>query len=155
MKSHGFSLVEMLVSLVILSILASATIPYAKVEYTRTKELKLTRALRTIRSAIDAFNDDCKQGLMASAQEGVSRDCFPRDLQTLVDGVLSSDADGHRLYYLRRVPEDPFSDAVLNDQWEIRGYRDEPEGTWHADDLFDVRVQHDMRALNGSEYRTW
>lgn len=153
-KSYGFSLVELLVSLAILSILATITVPYARVEYVRSKEIKLKTSLRNIRVAIDRFHDDCVAGNIARSDSGVSVDCFPRSLQVLVDGVESSGADGSIKYYLRRLPVDPFS-LEDDDHWEVRGYKDSPDGAWSGDDVYDVRVKNSLSALNGVEYRTW
>jgi len=147
----------MLVSLTILSILAGVTIPYAQVAYLRSKEIKLQRALRQIRTALDKFNADCVSGNIASGQEGVSVNCYPTSLVILVDGVEAGDTDGTRRYYLRRIPRDPFADRddEAVDHWDIRGYADETDGRWSGDDVFDIRVKNEKIALNKSEYKTW
>lgn len=154
---RGFTLTELLVSLVILSILASVALPYAEVSYTRSKEIRLMQNLREIRRALDRFYEDCAQGLIVSGQDGVSENCYPESLAVLVDGVDSNDAEGALRFYLRRIPKDPFADATDDpeDHWAIRGYRDELDGSWSGDDVFDIQVQHELIALDGSEYQTW
>ncbi len=54
-NSRGVSLVELIVTLVILSFLAGLILPTAQMTAKRTKELELRRNLRTIRTAIDEF----------------------------------------------------------------------------------------------------
>lgn len=149
-------MVEMLVSLTILSILATVTLPYVKVTHYRVKEADLRLALRKVRGAIDRFHDDCESGLMLKAQDGVSLDCYPKTLENLVNGVESSDADGKSLYYLRRVPKNPFVESEdIEDHWEVRGYRDAIDSSWNADDVFDIRIDSEKTALDGSLYRDW
>lgn len=146
----------MLVSLVILGILASITLPYAEVTVTRAKEFKLRENLRAIRTAIDAFHQDWKDEIIERSDSSSSPEGYPTSLEVLVTGVPLAGTDSTRKY-LRRIPEDPFSnepDAV--DHWNIRGYRDAADsGVWGGDDVYDVRVKHDRQALDGSYYRDW
>lgn len=156
-RTSGFSFIELLVSLVVLSLLAAVCLPYGKVAYTRAQEVKLQRSLREIRIAIDRFFEDCKAQKIMEGQEGVSPNCYPSSLTFLVEGVKSGDADGKLHFYLRKIPVDPFAsvDDEPVDHWDIRGYTDEPDGRWNGDDVFDIRVTHERTALNGTQYYDW
>lgn len=153
----GFTLTEMLVALVVLSILAGVAMPYAEVGYRRAKESELRQSLRSMRDAIDRFNKDCKEEEITQNQTGVSRDCYPNTLLYLVDGVETGIGDGSKKYYLRRLPKDPFGadDSSPETHWRIRGYRDSPDGIWSGDDVFDIRPKNHQQALDGSDYADW
>ncbi len=62
----GFTLLELILTLIVLSILVMGTIPLAQNAVKRQKELRLRETLRQIRSAIDEFHRDtlgaCPQG---------------------------------------------------------------------------------------------
>lgn len=158
LNSRGLTLIELLVTLVILSILAAAALPYAEVTVRRQKELELKRSLREIRSAIDAFHEDWKFGKLSKAGDGVSDDGYPQTLQVLVDGVETADAKGGTRKYLRRIPRDPFADHArpTGEQWLLRGYQDEPDSTtWGGSDVYDVRSDAAGTALDGSKFKDW
>ena len=55
---RGVTLIELLVTLVIMFILASVALPFTKVSAKRSQELELRQTLRTIRVAIDTFRRD-------------------------------------------------------------------------------------------------
>jgi general secretion pathway protein G len=155
---RGFSLIEMLVAVSILSILASVALPYAKHGMVRAKEVQLRRALRTVRSALDDFHRDCQDSVISKKQEGVSRNCYPQALQTLVEGVETGNAGGDIKRYLRRVPRDPFltADVDTEDNWQLRAYEDDIDSSiWGGDDVYDIRVTYERQALDGSEYQQW
>lgn len=153
----GVTLVEMLVSLAILAILASVVLPFGQLSKVRTQEAELRHALRSIRLSIDKFHDACVSGKIQTNSEYASSNCYPKNLEVLFEGVESTDSDVELLYFIRRIPSDPFAeeDAEPIDHWEVRGYTDSPDGTWAGDDVFDIRVIHDTVALDGSEYRSW
>jgi len=110
-SNRGLTLIELLVTLVILSILAAAAVPYAELTVRRDKEMELRRTLRQVRTAIDSFHDDWRNGAISKTGDGVSDDGFPKTLTVLVEGVEAGDAKGGVRKYLRRIPRDPFADA--------------------------------------------
>jgi general secretion pathway protein G len=157
-SSRGLTLVELLVTLAILSILAAAALPYAEVTVRREKELELRRALRDVRSAIDAFYEDWKGGKISRTSTAASEDGFPKTLQVLVEGADAGDAKGNKRKYLRRVPRDPFADPARPpaEQWVLRGYQDAADSiVWGGRDIYDVRSSSDNTALDGTKYKEW
>ncbi|HEX5056634.1 MAG TPA: prepilin-type N-terminal cleavage/methylation domain-containing protein [Gammaproteobacteria bacterium] len=158
MRVRGLTLVELLVTLVILSILAAVALPYAEVALRREQELELRRSLRAIREAIDVFHEDWRYGRFSSLADEVSDNGYPESLEALVDGVALADAAGTKKRYLRRIPADPFadSDAPLREQWRMLGYEDAPNSSiWGGEDVYDVRSTSERQALNGTYYKDW
>lgn len=156
--ARGVSLVELLVTLVIVSILAAAALPYAETTVRREKELELRRALRDVRGAIDRFHDDWEAGRIPRQADGASEDGYPKTLAVLVDGVDSGDARGGKRRYLRRVPRNPFTDAQADadEQWILRSYQDATDALmWGKQDVYDIRSASEATALDGSRYRDW
>ena len=155
---RGLSLIELLVTLVIVSILAAAALPYAETTIRREKELELRRALRDVRGAIDRFNDDWRAGRIPRSADGASEDGYPRTLGVLVAGVDSGDARGGKRRYLRRIPRDPFAGSNQDPEahWVLRGYQDETDAVvWGRKDVYDIRSGSEAAALDGTRYRDW
>ena len=156
--SAGVTLIELLVTLVILAILADAALPYAQMTVRRTREIELHHALREIRTAIDRFHEDWATGRIPHTSGIASRNGYPRTLAELVHGVRATGPRGGTIRYLRRIPPDPFADPRLpaNRQWLLRGYDDSLSATtWDGKDVYDVHCTSNQRALNGARYRNW
>lgn len=157
--ASGLTLIELLVTLVILSILAMAALPYAEVTVRRNKELELHRSLREVRIAIDAFHDDWVAGRITHGDGIASADGYPRKLQVLVTGADRGKAGGGKRRYLRRIPRDPFADTATRDpaeQWMIRGYQDEADAlTWNGRDVYDIHTTSPAQAIDGTNYKDW
>ena len=103
----GLTYVEVLVVMTVLAILAGATIPIAKTAVRRQQELELRAALRKVRTAIDQYKMFCDNGLIQ--KEGVDSECYPPELEILVDGVPQIGTIDKKLKFMRRVPRDPFT----------------------------------------------
>ena len=153
----GTTLVELLVVLAILSILAVTALPFAEHALQRQKEADLRQSLREVRTAIDAFHADWKDGLIGADNDGASENGYPVDFDVLVDGVKDTSPEGALLRYLRRVPDNPFAKGGdIADQWLLLGYADKPDAQeWNGEDLYDLRAITDRVALDGTRINEW
>ena len=151
----GFTLIEMVVVVMIVAILASAAMPLAALNKRRGQEAELRQALRTIRTALDDYKTAWDAGRI---EKKAGSSGYPPDLATLVDGVRdTSDAQGRRIYFLRRLPRDPFADPLLPAMrsWGLRSYASPPDAPAAGADVFDVYSLADGIGLDGTPYRQW
>src|SRR6202008_366992 len=110
-REAGLTLVELIVTVAILGLLASAAVPLASWNIKREKERELRSDLWEMRRAIDAYKDAADKG---GIQTKVDSDNYPPDLETLVKGV---DVKGKKVRFLRRVPIDPMTGKT---DWGLR-----------------------------------
>jgi len=156
-QKKGFTLTEMLVTLTVLAILATAIMPLAKIAIKREKEIELRRNLRIIREAIDAYKKlaDEKKIEVEEDTEG-----YPPDLETLVEGVELKEGEGEEeksgtkiVKFLRRVPKDPKTNSY---DWGLRSYQDDTDSdVWGGENVYDVYTKSLATALDGTKYREW
>ncbi len=153
--SRGLTLVELVITVAIMSILAMAVLPMAQVTVQRTKELELRRSLRTIRNAIDAYKDDFDKAVADNRiVSAINETGYPKELDDLVEGSDWGKMYPYKRRYLRRIPEDPFDE--YGQGWGLRSYADDPDATsWGGSDVYDVYSQSDRTALDGTPYRSW
>lgn len=154
---RGFTLIELVVTVAIVSLLASGLLPLAETSIKRTKEQDLRAALRELRTGIDAYK---KAGEAGHFTTKVGHSGYPPNLKILVEGVPDArDPDGKsKLYFLRRIPRDPFSEdeAKPNDEiWGLRSYASSADSPAPGDDVFDVYSLSPDRGMNGVPYREW
>jgi general secretion pathway protein G len=143
----GLTLVELLVTVAILAILASAAIPLTRFQVKREKERELHYDLWQMRDAIDHYKDAADRNAFQTKVDSFN---YPPDLQTLVDGV---DVQGKKVRFLRRIPVDPMTGK---DDWGMRAMQDDPNSdSWGGQNVFDVFSKSDGTALNGTKYNTW
>ena len=154
-RLRGFTLVEMLVVLLIMSILATAAVPLARIYQRRVKETELRAALRTLRGAIDSYKQQWNTGHIEKKPDDTG---YPPDLQSLVSGIVDvADPKGRKIYFLRRIPRDPFADpeSPAEQTWALRSY-DSPAGAPAAGrDVYDVTSAAPGTGLDGVPYRQW
>ena len=152
----GFTLIELVITVAIVAILASAALPLNELVVQRAKEQDLRRALREIRGGIDAYKQASDEGRI---MKKMGESGYPKRLEDLVEGVEDQkSAKKERMYFLRRVPRDPFAtDPALSDAatWAKRSYSSPPEDPREGDDVFDVYTQAPGKGINGRPYREW
>ena len=157
MRGRGFTLLELVMTVAIVSLLATAAVPSAQLLYQRERELELRASLRTIRAAIDAYKDAADTGRIKKEADQTG---YPPELQALVDGVedAGSAKEGVKIYFLRRLPRDPFwPDATTPaaETWGLRSYASPPDDPQPGDDVFDVHSRSARTGLDGVPYRDW
>ena len=152
MKPHGYTLVELLAVLAILSILAMGAAPLAELATHRQKEQALRDALWEIRGALDAYKRAVDNGQVPRAPGGSG---YPPSLVALVDGVRGG--QGQILYFLRRLPRDPFApaDGSAEATWALRSYDSPPEAPRPGVDVFDVQSRSVRVGSNGVPLKDW
>jgi general secretion pathway protein G len=154
-RSGGFTLIEMVIVVMIVGILASAAMPLAALHKRRAKEAELHEALRTVRTALDDYKLAVDSGRIAKATGDTG---YPPSLLVLVQGVKDATTpEGKKIYFLRRLPRDPFADPALPaaETWGLRSYASPPDAPQPGADVFDVYSRAPGVGLDGSAYRTW
>jgi general secretion pathway protein G len=146
-SERGLTLIELLVTVAILSVLAMAAIPVARFQIKREKERELHRDLWMMRDAIDHYKDAADRGAF---QTKVDSQNYPPDLETLVTGV---DVQGKKVRFLRKIPVDPMTGQA---DWGTRSMQDDPSSdSSSGQNVFDVFSKSIGTALDGTKYSDW
>ena len=152
----GFTLVELLVTLAIVGVLASAVVPLAELVVKRSKEQELRVALRQIRGALDEYKRAVDEGRVTKKADESG---YPPALDVLAEGVENAkDVKNAKIYFLRRLPRDPFAadaTAPAARTWGKRSYASPPDAPEEGRDVFDVYSLAEGTGLNGIPYREW
>jgi len=139
-----------------MGVLATLAMPLAEVTVQRTKEQELRRGLREIREALDAYKQAVTDKRIASK---VGETGYPRTLEVLVEGVPdASSATPAKIYFLRRIPRDPFStdpSTPAAATWGKRSYASSADQPREGNDVYDVYTLSSAKGLNGVPYRQW
>ena len=144
---RGLTLVELIVTVAILAVLASAAVPIARFQIKRQRERELHYDLWMMRDAIDKYKDAADRGAF---QTKVDSQNYPPDLQTLVDGV---DIQGKKVKFLRKIPVDPMTGGS---EWGLRSMQDDPKSdSYGGQSVFDVYSKSTGTGLNGEKYSDW
>ena len=155
-RTHGFTLIELVVTVAIMAILATAALPLAEVAVQRSKEQELRAALREIRTAIDAYKQAVEDKHITKAADASG---YPKSLEVLVEGVDDAlSPKKSKIYFLRRIPRDPMArDGSLPavQTWGLRSYDSSAEDPHEGDDVYDVYSLSEKSGLNGVPYREW
>ena len=125
---RGFTLIEMMIVMAIITIIISIAVPMYQKSLVRAKESVLKNNLFTLRTVIDEYTYDKQKG--------------PQSLQDLV-------TDG----YLRAIPVDPMTKNA--DSWRII-MEDALTAVNQTDPgIFDVRSGSDAKSMEGTPYSEW
>jgi general secretion pathway protein G len=125
---RGFTLIELMIVMAIMSILLAIALPIYQKSIVRAKESVLRHNIFTLREMIDEYTIDKQQA--------------PQTLQDLV-------SEG----YLRQVPQDPITNS--DQTWRIT-MEDTPIGGGSSSPgIFDVHSGSDKTSLDGTNYADW
>jgi len=153
---RGFTLIELMVTLAIMATLAMVAIPMMELTVKRHKEQELRRALMQIRDGLDAYKRAADQGNISVS---VGESGYPERLEDLVEGVSNKRSPNQeKLYFLRRLPRDPFyPDATVaaSQTWGKRSYASPPDDPREGEDVFDIYSLAEGVGINNLPYREW
>jgi general secretion pathway protein G len=160
--SRGFTFIELVITLALVGLVSMLALPLYEVSATRLKEAELRRALRTIRSGLDAYKAATDNGALPRA---IGESGYPPTLDVLtqsLDLAGQRDASGSlaskRMVILRQLPRDPFSnDSKLPAAatWNTRSYAARSDDPQPGADVFDVSSRSTLIGLDGTAYATW
>jgi general secretion pathway protein G len=125
---NGYTLIELIIVMAIISILVSIAVPLYQKSIVSTKESLLKNQLFTLRTVIDEYTFDKKKA--------------PQSLQDLV-------SDG----YLRSVPIDPMTSSDTTWVTVLEDAVSMVDQTQPG--IFDVRSGSDLKSLTGTPYSQW
>ena len=127
-REFGFTLIELMIVMTIISILLAIAIPIYQKSILRAKESVLKNNLFTLRSMIDEYTVDKQHA--------------PETLDDLV-------SDG----YLRQVPVDPITGN--NTSWKLVMEDTPVGGDNQPPGIFDIHSGAEGNGLDGTPYSDW
>lgn len=125
---RGFTLMEMMVVMMIISVLAAIAMPSYRRHQIKARETVLLEDLYQMRSAIDAYFSDKGQ--------------YPNQLDELITG-----------HYLRALPRDPFTKDT--ESWSCVAPEPTDDGELVEGGCFDVKSGSDQVGTDGQPYSDW
>jgi general secretion pathway protein G len=153
---NGFTLLEIIISITILSVLTAAAIPMVRNSVKRERESELRLALRQLRQAIDNYKAFVDREPNSVPIEWKTLSGYPKNLEILVEGFSRANrvgTTGNHVRFLRRLPVDPMTGDT---DWGMRSYKDDADSTsWGGEDVYDVFSKSYGEAFNGTKYRDW
>jgi general secretion pathway protein G len=157
-RPAGFTLLELIITMALMSIIAMAVFPLAKTTVRRQQEAQLKRNLRQIRDGIDRYKRFCDAPPIpgVSGINPLDRKpddmCYPPSLDILVEGV-NINGSPNKVRFLNRIPPDPITGKS---DWGTVSMQDEPEAkNWGGQNVYDVYSKSEGKALDGTSYNKW
>lgn len=159
-RRAGFTLIELIITVAVVSLIALIAFPMAEVAVKRSKEQELRVALREIRSGIDAYKQLVDSDPAYSTLKKADSSGYPPSLKVLVEGVTDPKSPNKdtKIYFMRRLPRDPMAtDANLpaDETWGKRSYASPPDDPQEGEDVYDVYSKSSGVGLNGVPYKQW
>jgi general secretion pathway protein G len=153
-SSSGFTFIELIVTTAVIMVLASASLPIARVSIRRQKEAELRYTLREVRTAIDQFKSYADQGRLSTLELQAGNEGYPSSLDQMVQGVsAANDVTGKKYKFLRRIPIDPILGRA---EWGLRAYADNPlSSAWGGGSVYDIYSKAEGKGLDGTKYKDW
>jgi general secretion pathway protein G len=127
-RRAGYTLIELIIVMAIISILVAIAVPMYQKSLIRTKESLLKNNLFTLRTVIDEYTFDKQKA--------------PQTLNDLVN-------DG----YLRGVPVDPITGS--SQTWRVVMEDAISSVDQTQPGIYDVRSGSDLKSLEGTSYAEW
>jgi len=127
-RRRGFTLIEIMIVMAIVTILVSIAVPLYQKSIIRAKESVLRNNLFTMRTVIDEYTYDKQKA--------------PQSLQDLV-------SEG----YLRQIPVDPMTGS--SQSWRVIMEEALTSVNQTEPGIFDVRSGSDKTSLEGTPYSDW
>jgi general secretion pathway protein G len=124
----GFTLIELMVVVALISVLAGMGVVMYRNSVLRTQEAVLHEDLFRMRDAIDQYYADKAK--------------YPASLEALV-------ADG----YLRQVPKDPITNS--SETWQTVPAEPDPSDPTAEVGIYNVKSGSDRTAMDGTRYDDW
>ena len=154
--SRGFTLLELVIAVAILSIIVVMAVPVVRLEMQRQRESELRQDLRVLREAIDAYKRATDEGHVKKSADASG---YPPGLEDLLNGVPDAkNVKARTIYFLRRIPRDPFNtneSLTPAETWGKRSYASPPDAPQEGADVFDVYSLAEGTGINGVPYREW
>jgi general secretion pathway protein G len=127
-QERGFTLIEMIIVLAIVSILTSIAIPVYRLHVLHAREAVLREDLFSMRQSIDQYTQDKNKA--------------PQNLEDLVSSG-----------YLHLVPKDPFTDS--NQTWQPVSDDSIQQLDQTDPGIVDVHSGSNQVGSDGTAYNTW
>lgn len=138
---RGLTLIEIAISLVVISILASVGLPAARMAARRAREFELRYALRHIREGIDKYYELKHK----ESPEAPEDEKYPSTLDELVEERI-----------LRRIPVDPMTGKT---DWMTVSTSDDRDDfiVMFSDNanVYDVFSKSEGISIQGTPYKQW
>jgi general secretion pathway protein G len=128
MIQRGFTLIELIIVIAILSILMSIAAPIYRNHILRANEAVLKQDLYTMRNAIDQYTQDKSKA--------------PQSLDDLVSAG-----------YLRQLPKDPFTNS--NSSWQVTQEDALQSVDQTQPGISDVHSGSNLTSSEGTAYSSW
>lgn len=128
LRLQGFTLIELMIAMAVISILLSVAVPQYSKALLRSKETILKQNLFSMRNVIDEYTYDKGKA--------------PQNIEEVVQAG-----------YLRKVPLDPITGSDRSWKWIMEDATNSVNQSEPG--IFDVRSGSDKTSLEGTPYAEW